>query len=291
MANKEANKSYKEYSTNFLIDKIDKEKKKLAELYQDLYKLKEDHQRHLKKLTNEKNMIKDNITHLTSPTMKVIKLKRVRELAEKQYEIIKAEREEKQKESEKESQIRLSMAKLDDLRGSLDFLLISGKKFSRKSDVVTITGDEFWVTQFGVVGDDNQGNFLGGNQDTTTDGAAALPSAPLMDIENEVCAVNVHKNDVDFESISHQNDGEDGASRQKNFVKPEKEGLPCPECPVCFEKMMPPARIMQCSNGHLICKECVSKANIIDCPTCRMKIVGRATAMEQHLASLFQGYI
>jgi len=277
MANKEANKSYKEYSTNFLIDKIDKEKKKLAELYQDLYKLKEDHQRHLKKLTNEKNMMKDNITHLTSPKMKVIKLKRVRELAEKQYEIIKAEREEKQKESEKESQIRLSMAKLDDL-----------KKFSRKSDVVTITGDEFWVTQFGVVGDDNQGNFLDGNQDTT-DGAAALPSAPQMDIENELRAVNVHKNDVDFESISRQNDGEDGASHQKNFVKPEKEGLPCPECPVCFEKMMPPTRIMQCSNGHLICKECVSKANIIDCPTCRMKIVGRATAMEQYLASLFQG--
>ena len=277
MTNKEVNKSYKEYSINFLIDKIDKEKKKLAELYQDLYKFKEDHQRHLQKLTNEKNKMKDNITHLTSPTMKVIKLKRVRELAEKQYEIIKAEREEKQKESEKESQIRLSMAKLDDL-----------KKFSRKSDVVTITGDEFWVTQFGVVGDDNQGNFLDGNQDTT-DGAAALPSAPLMDIENELCAVNVHKNDVDFESISRQNDGEDGASRQKNFVKPEKEGLPCPECPVCFEKMMPPARIMQCSNGHLICKECVSKANIIDCPTCRMKIVGRATAMEQYLASLFQG--
>ena len=47
MANKEANKSYKEYSTNFLIDKIDKEKKKLAELYQDLYKFKEDHQRHI----------------------------------------------------------------------------------------------------------------------------------------------------------------------------------------------------------------------------------------------------
>jgi len=284
MANKEVNKSYKEYSINFLIDKIDKEKKKLALLYQDLYKFKEDHQRHLQKLTNEKNKMKDIFTHLTSPTMKLMKLKRNRELAEKQYEIIKAEREEKQKESEKESQIRLSMAKLDYLRGSLDFLLISGKKFSRKSDFSL----GFRVTQFGVVGDDNQGNFLGGNQNTT-DGAAALPSAPLMDIENDLCAVNVNKNDVDFESISHKNDSEDEARRQKNFIKSEREGLPCPECPVCFEKMMPPTRIMQCSNGHLICKECVSKANIIDCPTCRMKIVGRATAMEQYLASLFQG--
>merc|ERR1712198_702787 len=156
MANKEVNKSYKEYSINFLIEKIDKEKKKLALLYQDLYKFKEDHQRHLQKLTNEKNKMKDIFTYLTSPTMKLMKLKRNRELAEKQ------------KESEKESQIRLSMAKLDYLRGSLDFLLISGKKFSRKSDFSL----GFRVTQFGVVGDDNQGNFLGGNQNTT-DGAAA----------------------------------------------------------------------------------------------------------------------
>jgi len=112
-----------------------------------------------------------------------------------------------------------------------------------------------------------QGNLL--------DRAVALPSAALRD----------------FESISHQNDIEDEAKYQNNFIKPEKEGLPCPECPVCIEKLMPPTRILQCSNGHLICEDCVSKANIIDCPTCRMKIVGRATAMEQHLASLFQGFI
>jgi len=110
-----------------------------------------------------------------------------------------------------------------------------------------------------------QGNLL--------DRAVALPSAALWD----------------FESISHQNDIEDEAKYPNNFIKPEKEGLPCPECPVCIEKLMPTTRIMQCSNGHLICKECVSKANIINCPTCRMKIVGRATVMEQHLAYLFQG--
>ena len=133
-------------------------------------------------------------------------------------------------------------------------------------------------------------SFLGGNQDTT-DGAEALPSAPLLDTENELYVVNFPENDSDFQSTSNQNDNEDGARRQNNFIKkPEKEELPCPECQVCFEKMMPPTRIMQCSNGHLICKKCVSNANIIDCPTCRMKIVGRATAMEQHLASLFQGF-
>ena len=132
-------------------------------------------------------------------------------------------------------------------------------------------------------------SFLGGNQDTT-DGAEALPSAPLLDTENELYVVNFPKSDSDFELTFNQNDNVNEAKYQNNFLKPEKEELPCPECPVCFEKMMPPTRIMQCSNGHLICKECVSNANIIDCPTCRMKIVGRATAMEQHLASLFQGF-
>ena len=291
MTNKEVNKSYKEYSINFLINKIEEEKKKLAILYQDLYKFKEDNQRYLQILTNEKNMMQ--AIFINSPAINQCESM---ELTEKLHEIIKAEREGKQKESEKESQIRLSMAKLDDLRGSLDFLLISGKKFSQKSNVAAITGDDFWASHYHF-GDDVDGNkcegnlsFLGGNQDTT-DGAEALPSAPLLDTENELYVVNFPKSDSDFESTLNQNDNVNEAKYQNNFLKPEKEELPCPECPVCFEKMMPPTRIMQCSNGHLICKECVSKANIIDCPTCRMKIVGRATAMEQHLASLFQGFI
>ena len=42
MTNKEVNKSYKEYSIDFLIDKIDEEKKNLAILYQDFI-LEESH--------------------------------------------------------------------------------------------------------------------------------------------------------------------------------------------------------------------------------------------------------
>ena len=63
--------------------------------------------------------------------------------------------------------------------------------------------------------------------------------------------------------------------------------LPCPECPVCLEMLMPPIRIMQCSNGHLVCEVCESKPELTNCPTCRQEFTGRATAMEQHLASLF----
>jgi len=78
------------------------------------------------------------------------------------------------------------------------------------------------------------------------------------------------------------------ARQINNLVGEEGEPtLPCPECPVCLELLLPPMRIMQCSNGHLVCETCESKPELSSCPTCRQSFTGRATAMEQHLASLF----
>lgn len=37
------------------------------------------------------------------------------------------------------------------------------------------------------------------------------------------------------------------------------------ECPVCYDFVMPP--ILQCTNGHLVCKSCFHKVKF--CPTCR----------------------
>ena len=37
------------------------------------------------------------------------------------------------------------------------------------------------------------------------------------------------------------------------------EVLPCPECPVCFDSMKPPTRILQCVSGHLVCVECAKR--------------------------------
>ena len=37
------------------------------------------------------------------------------------------------------------------------------------------------------------------------------------------------------------------------------EVLPCPECPVCYDSMKPPARILQCVSGHLVCVECAKR--------------------------------
>ena len=78
---------------------------------------------------------------------------------------------------------------------------------------------------------------------------------------------------------AEQTDQTDGPADQARF--------PCPECPVCLELLLPPTRIMQCSNGHLVCRECEAKSELTSCPTCRQTFTGRATAMEQHLATLF----
>jgi len=71
----------------------------------------------------------------------------------------------------------------------------------------------------------------------------------------------------------------------KLSAKPEV--LPCPECPVCFDSMKPPTRILQCVNGHLVCVECARKVERFICPTCKQEFSGRATAMEQFLRTLF----
>ena len=62
--------------------------------------------------------------------------------------------------------------------------------------------------------------------------------------------------------------------------------LQCPECPVCYESLRPPASILQCASGHLLCGGCAARVEQFICPTCREEFTGRATAMEQLLARL-----
>jgi len=71
----------------------------------------------------------------------------------------------------------------------------------------------------------------------------------------------------------------------KLTAKPQN--LPCPECPVCFDSMKPPTKILQCVNGHLVCVECARKVEKFICPTCKQEFSGRATAMEQFLRTIF----
>ena len=43
------------------------------------------------------------------------------------------------------------------------------------------------------------------------------------------------------------------------------------ECPVCLDEMLPPVKIFQCSNGHIICEKCKNMVKV--CPTCRVGMV------------------
>eukprot|EP00092_Neocalanus_flemingeri_P038364 GFUD01041767.1.p1 GENE.GFUD01041767.1~~GFUD01041767.1.p1 ORF type:complete len:265 (-),score=59.81 GFUD01041767.1:70-864(-) len=66
-------------------------------------------------------------------------------------------------------------------------------------------------------------------------------------------------------------------------VSSKKASLPGPECPICFEEMKPPTRIIQCRSGHLICQECKERPQVVICPTCKQEFTGRAIGMENYL--------
>jgi len=61
---------------------------------------------------------------------------------------------------------------------------------------------------------------------------------------------------------------------------------PCPECPVCLSSLKG-CRIYQCQQGHSLCHQCKNNSQVRCCPTCRGKLTGRATNMEQLLASIY----
>merc|ERR1712059_56053 len=62
---------------------------------------------------------------------------------------------------------------------------------------------------------------------------------------------------------------------------------PCPECPVCCNKLAK-MKIYQCASGHSVCQACRNNPALKCCPTCRQKLVGRATNMEQFLATIYK---
>merc|ERR1712037_470051 len=60
------------------------------------------------------------------------------------------------------------------------------------------------------------------------------------------------------------------------------------ECPVCFAEMKPPVHIWQSAQGHPVCQPCRNRPEVRHCPTCRQRIVGRATLVEKIAAQVFK---
>ena len=58
------------------------------------------------------------------------------------------------------------------------------------------------------------------------------------------------------------------------------------ECPICYEKMGPPVKIFQCSEGHLLCEKCLTKIRDSTkvCPYCNQDVISnpiRNRALEE----------
>merc|ERR1739838_1269499 len=51
--------------------------------------------------------------------------------------------------------------------------------------------------------------------------------------------------------------------------------------------MKPPVHIWQCAQGHPVCQPCRNRPEVRHCPTCRQRIVGRATLVEKIAAQVF----
>jgi len=55
------------------------------------------------------------------------------------------------------------------------------------------------------------------------------------------------------------------------------------ECPVCLDRVEPPMRLLQCDQGHVVCTLCFTQMVQKNCPTCRGKITGKPTVLENIL--------
>ena len=84
-------------------------------------------------------------------------------------------------------------------------------------------------------------------------------------------------------------------AEEKEKNTEEKEATPTrnrpevPECPICFDEMVPPIRIFQCRDGHLVCETCKAGLEPCICPECRQEVTGRAIGVEKLLRSLHLG--
>jgi len=74
--------------------------------------------------------------------------------------------------------------------------------------------------------------------------------------------------------------------KMENTLK-ARDPIKIPECPICFEELRPPLRIVQCLRGHKICEPCSKKEAVVSCPTnCKSGFMGRDHGMEAFVKQL-----
>ena len=71
---------------------------------------------------------------------------------------------------------------------------------------------------------------------------------------------------------------------QEDAVEEGSKVVVVAECPVCLQELE--GRVLQCTQGHLLCERCGVREEVVLCPTCRSSLMGRATGVEHILAVL-----
>ena len=62
-----------------------------------------------------------------------------------------------------------------------------------------------------------------------------------------------------WKQVEEDEEGEDDKEEAINLNPPP----PAPDCPICYEPMVPPTRIFQCGAGHLVCGGCKPKLQVL----------------------------
>ena len=68
-----------------------------------------------------------------------------------------------------------------------------------------------------------------------------------------------------------------------------RTSIAIPECPICFEELRAPRRVVTCGRGHKVCKECSGRPEVVaaGCPdNCGAAMVGRDHGMEDLIARI-----
>lgn len=79
------------------------------------------------------------------------------------------------------------------------------------------------------------------------------------------------------------------AERQRVISKKEEDEDQF-ACPVCMELLMPPLRIFQCPEGHILCENCKENPSLVHCPQCRVRLetnCSRNRALEEVARTFF----
>ena len=95
-----------------------------------------------------------------------------------------------------------------------------------------------------------------------------LPLIKINDVINKLRKLKITLEDEDIEEPPTEEIPEVEAE-EVNMNDNHQTKLEYFECPVCMEVMEAPLQIFSCTNGHLICSDCLKSGSLTSCPMCR----------------------